>query len=218
MGKIIVIEGTDFSGKTTQFELLRTKLGENVGYDSFPNYDSNSSHFVKQYLRGVYGESVYSVNAKAASIFYAIDRFESYKTREWGKIYDNGGNILFSRYISSNILHQASKLDTLEEVKLFIDWVYDFECGIFGLPKEEKVILLNMPPSKGQELKKKRLKESGGITSSGAEVDIHEANTEYLEKAYKTALFVAEYLNWSVVDCVDNKGELKSIEQINCEI
>lgn len=220
-GKIVVIEGTDFSGKSTQYEktieVLKSK-GYVFGSDSFPNYDSNSSYFVTSYLRGEFGKDAMSVKPKVASTFYALDRYASFKQRPWGEIYREGGNVLFARYLTSNILHQTSKYDTWEEKKEFIDWLYDFECNLLEIPKEDCVILLNMPPEKAQELKQHRLKEQNGLSSNGSEKDIHEENTEYLKKTYETALEVAKYLGWSVVDCIDKDGNIRSIEDINSEI
>lgn len=221
MGKIVVIEGTDFSGKTTQYDKLKerlTKEGIVFGTDSFPNYGEPSCYFVESYLRGTFGEDATAIDPKLASTFYTLDRFASFKGREWGKIYRDGGNVLFARYITSNILHQASKYDTWEEKKSFIDWLYDYECGLFGLPKEDCVILLNMPPEMAQKLKVQRLKEQHGLSSNGSEKDIHESNAEYLRKSYDTALQVADYLGWKVINCVNDKGELKTIEEINDEV
>ena len=220
-GKILVIEGTDFSGKTTQYEKTVEELkkkGYLFGSDSFPNYDSWSSSFVTAYLRGEFGNDAMSVKPKVASCFYAMDRYASFMQRGWGKTYRDGGNILFARYLSSNILHQASKYDSWEEVKEFIDWLYDFECNLLGIPKDDCVILLNMPPEKAQELKQKRLKEQNGLSSNGSEKDIHEDNADYLRRSYEIALKVADYLNWKVVDCVNSEGQLKTIEEINKEI
>lgn len=221
MGKIIVLEGTDFSGKSTQYEKLTKRLyeeGYSIGSDSFPNYDSESSYFVREYLGGKFGNNAEEIDPKVASVFYALDRYGSYKTRDWGKVYDNGGNIVFARYITSNILHQASKYHTFEEKKAFIDWLYDFEVGLLGLPKEDCVILLDMPPEVGQKLKQKRLEEQHGLSSSGGVVDIHEDNKEYLYHSYQTALEVCDYLGWKRVSCVDKEGNLKTIQDIHNEV
>ena len=217
----MVIEGTDFSGKSTQYEKLTEKLkalGYSFGQDSFPNYDSGSSFFVKAYLRGEFGLNAMDIKPEVASSFYTLDRYASYKTRPWGDVYRNNGNILFARYITSNILHQASKYDKWEEKKKFIDWLYSYEVDLFGIPKEDCVILLDMPPYKAQQLKKQRLKEQNGLTSSGSVEDIHENDRAYLEKSYNTAKEVADYLNWYVVSCLDDSGELRTIEDIHSEV
>lgn len=220
MGKIIVIEGTDFSGKTTQYEKLKERLekeGFEVGTDSFPNYESESSYFVRAYLGGKFSETAEGVQPKVASLFYGLDRYASYKTKDWGRIYDDGGNVLFARYISSNILHQASKYHTKEEKTEFIKWLYETEVGLLGIPKDDEVILLDMPPDWGQKLKEKRLQEQGGLSSSGGVKDIHELDKDHLIHAYETALSVAEILNWKVIKCVENE-RLKTIDEIHKEI
>ena len=156
MGKILVIEGTDCSGKTTQYEKLCERLkSENIKFatDSFPDYESDSSHFVREYLAGKFGEKPSDVSGRTASVFYGVDRYSSYMTKEWGRVYREGGNVLFARYITANLLHQACKLKTEEEKEKFIDWLYDFEVGTMGIPKEDNVILLKMPFELVKELK-----------------------------------------------------------------
>ena len=149
MGKIVVLEGTDCSGKTTQYNKLCERLkNENIDFatDSFPDYESESSYFVREYLAGKYGMHPSDVDAKTASTFFSLDRYNSYKTKEWGEKYRNGGNVLFARYITSNVLHQACKLKTEKEKDEFVKWLYDFEVGILGIPKEdiiERGILLD---------------------------------------------------------------------------
>lgn len=216
MGKIIVIEGTDCSGKTTQFEKLCERLGkENVAFStaSFPDYPSESSWFVRQYLAGEFGEHASDVDAKTASVFYAVDRYASYMKCEWGKTYREGGNILLARYITSNILHQACKLETEEEKQELIDWLHEFEIETMGIPKYDEVILLNMPPEQAKILKAKR-----GQTSSGGEKDIHEADDAHLRAAYETSLWVAKKYGWTIINCVDEAGNLRTIEDIHEEI
>ena len=216
MGKIIVIEGTDCSGKTTQFGKLCSRLfEEGVAFStaSFPDYPSESSWFVRQYLNGEFGEHASDVSAKTASVFYAVDRYASYMKGEWGETYRAGGNILLARYITSNILHQACKLKTETEKQELIDWLHEFEIETMGIPKYDEVILLNMPPEQAQMLKAKR-----GQTSSGGERDIHEADDEYLRSAYETSMWVAKKYGWTIVDCVDANGNLRTIEDIHEEI
>lgn len=215
MGKILVIEGTDCSGKTTQYEKLCERLkSENVKFatDSFPDYESESSYFVREYLAGKFGDRPSDVSGYTASVFYGIDRYSSYMTKEWGKVYRDGGNVLFARYITANLLHQACKLKTEEEKAKFIEWLYNFEVGTMGIPKEDNVILLKVPFELVKELKKKR-----GKTSSGAK-DIHEEDEEYLKSAYDTALWLADKLSWTVINCADDKGNLRTIEEIHEEI
>lgn len=216
MGKIIVIEGTDCSGKTTQYEKLCEKLSkENVAFStaSFPDYPSESSWFVRQYLAGEFGEHAIDVDAKTASVFYAVDRYASYMKGEWGKTYREGGNVLLARYLTSNILHHACKLKDEKEKEEFIDWLHEFEIETMGIPKYDEVILLNMPPEQAKILKAKR-----GQTSSGGEKDIHEADDEYLKLAYETSIWVAKKHGWTIINCTDENGNLRSIEDIHEDI
>lgn len=215
MGKILVIEGTDCSGKTTQYEKLCERLKrENISFatDSFPDYESESSFFVREYLSGKFGAHASDVDGHTASTFYALDRYYSYMTKEWGRVYREGGNVLFARYITANLLHQCCKMKTEEEKNQFIEWLYDFEVGTLKIPKEDHVILLKMPLNKVEELKKKR-----GQTSSGAK-DIHEEDKEHLKSAYETALWLADKLHWTVIDCTDENGNIRSIDDIHEQI
>lgn len=215
MGKIVVIEGTDCSGKTTQYDKLCERLKkENISFatDSFPDYESGSSYFVKEYLAGKYGIHPGDVSAKTASTFFSLDRYNSYKTKEWGKTYRNGGNVLFARYITSNVLHQACKLKTEEEKDEFVKWIYEFETQTLGIPKEDIVIMLKVPYEKIKELKKIR-----GTTSSGTR-DIHEEDEEYLKEAYENSVRMAQKYGWKVIECVDQNGNMRTIEDIHEEV
>ena len=208
MGKLIVIEGLDGSGKSTQLELLPQNLLKN-GIDcksvSFPDYDSNSSALVKMYLAGEFGKKPGDVNAYAASLFYAVDRFASYKTA-WGEYYNNNGVIVSGRYTTSNAVHQTSKMDE-SEWKGFLDWLYDLEYNKVGIPKPDKVIFLDMPVEVSQKLL------SGRYKGDEAKKDIHESDTAYLDKCRKAAMFTAQYSDWTIVSCAQN-GEPRSIEDI----
>ena len=208
MGKLIVIEGLDGSGKSTQLELLEQNL-KSKGIDcrsvSFPNYQSPASTPVKMYLAGEFGKKPNDVNAFAASVFYTVDRYASFKT-DWGKYYNGGGTIVSGRYTTSNAVHQASKLpcDKWED---FLDWLYDFEYVKIGIPKPDKVIFLDMPIEVSQKLLTKRYK------GDEEKKDIHESDTEYLEKCRNSALFTAKYSNWEIIPCSEN-GEARAIEEI----
>ena len=216
MGKIIVIEGTDCSGKTTQYEKLCERLqAENIAFSttSFPDYASESSWFVRQYLSGEFGENATDVDAKTASVFYAMDRYASYMKEEWGRTYRAGGNVILARYITSNILHQACKLKTEEEKVELIDWLHNFEIEVLGIPKYDEVILLNMPWELAKELKAKR-----GQTSSGGSKDIREQDEEHLKSAHETSLWVAKKYGWTIINCADENGNLRTIDDIHEEI
>jgi len=216
MGKIIVIEGTDSSGKATQAELLYEhlkKAGNNVIKLSFPDYESDSSALIKMYLNGDFGKTADSVSPEIASIFYASDRYASFKTK-WQNFYKKKDSIIvFDRYVTSNMVHQAAKIDDIPKKEEYLEWVYKLEYEIFGLPRPDKVIFLKMPPEKAAELMKNRPNK---ITNEQKK-DIHESDIEYLKKCYENALFVSQKYNWEEIDCVEC-GDIKSMEQIKYEI
>lgn len=212
MGKLIVIEGLDGCGKSTQLELLPKNLAKN-GIESrsvsFPDYDSNSSALVKMYLGGEFGKKPGDVNAYAASLFYAVDRFASYKTN-WGEYYNQNGVIVSGRYTTSNAVHQTSKMDE-GEWQGFLDWLYDLEYNKVAIPKPDKVIFLDMPIEVSQKLL------SGRYQGDEAKKDIHESDTDYLNKCRKAAMFTAEYSGWTIIPCAQN-GEPRSIDDIAKDI
>lgn len=208
MGKLIVIEGLDGSGKSTQLELLPQNLCAN-GIESrsvsFPDYDSDSSALVKMYLGGRFGNRPGDVNAYAASLFYAVDRFASYKIN-WGEYYNQNGVIVSGRYTTSNAVHQTSKMNE-DEWKDFLDWLYDLEYNKVGIPKPDKVIFLDMPIEVSQKLL------SGRYKGDEAKKDIHESDTAYLDKCRKAAMFTANYSGWTIIPCAKD-GEPRTIEDI----
>ena len=212
MGKLIVIEGLDGSGKSTQLDLLKQNL-ENAGIDcrsvSFPDYESNSSALVKMYLNGEFGKKPDDVNAFAASVFYTVDRYASYKS-VWGEYYDNGGTVVSGRYTTSNAVHQASKLPE-NKWKEFLSWLYDFEYGKIGIPKPDKVIFLDMPIEVSQKLLSKR------YDGDNSKKDIHESDTEYLDRCRKAALFTANYSGWEIIPC-SKDGNARTIEDISKDV
>ena len=151
MGILIAIDGVDASGKQTQTELLKKRLENNelkIKSVSFPAYDNPSSTLVKMYLNGEFGDKPSDVNAYATSTFFAADRFATYKT-DWGKDYENGTLILADRYVSSNLIHQASKIENQEEKDKFLTWLDDLEYNVYGLPRPNVTIFLDMPPKYG---------------------------------------------------------------------
>ena len=157
MGKLVVIEGLDGSGKSTQLDLLYENLkkhGIECRAVSFPDYDNPSSTLVKMYLNGNFGTNPNDVNAYAASVFYTVDRYASYKAK-WGEYYKNGGTVVSGRYTTSNAVHQASKLNE-DKWEDFLSWLYDFEYNKIGIPKPDKVIFLDMPVEVSQKLLTKR--------------------------------------------------------------
>lgn len=211
MGKLIVIEGLDGSGKSTQLSLLPDRLKEN-GIEcrtvSFPDYDSDSSALVKMYLSGKFGTKPSDVNPYAASAFYTVDRYASYKS-VWGDYYNAGGTVVAGRYTTSNAVHQTSKLPA-EEWESFLDWLYDFEYNRIAVPRPDKVIFLDMPVEVSQKLLDKRY-------ASGGKKDIHEKDTEYLESCRKAAVFTARYSGWEIIRCAE-EGLPRSVRQISDDI
>lgn len=215
MGILIAIDGVDASGKQTQTQMLLERLmaeGENVRGISFPAYDNPSSTLVKMYLAGDFGKNADDVNAYATSTFYAADRFATYRT-DWGKDYTSGKTIVADRYVSSNLIHQASKIDDDTEKDKFLTWLYDLEYNIYSLPRPDITIFLDMPPEYGAMLMKDRLNKASG----GGEKDIHENDFSYLEKSYKNAVFIAEKFGWRRISCVKD-GKVRSIEDIHGDI
>ncbi len=210
---LAVIEGVDGSGKQTQTELLYSKLVKNckVRRLSFPVYDSDTSALVKMYLGGKFGENADHINPYTASSFYAVDRIGSYLA-DWYKNYKNGDFILCDRYTTSNAVHQASKLSGAEKDK-YLDWLFDYEYNILGLPKPDVVVFLDVPPEVSQKL----MKDRNNKITGNAEKDIHERDKDFLKHSYENALYVAKKCGWSVVNCVKD-GNIRSIDDIGEEV
>ena len=212
MGKLIVIEGLDGSGKTTQYELLAKRLQE-AGKDfqkvSFPDYESDSSALVKMYLAGQFGDKPGDVNCYAASLFYAVDRFASYKS-SWGAYYEAGGNILAARYATSNAVHQLPKLPE-EEWDSFLEWLTDTEYGKMGIPAPDLCIMLDVPAEVSAKMMTERYLGDEG------KKDIHEKDKEYQTRCRKAAKYAAEKWGWKIIQCTEN-GEMLSIEEISDKI
>jgi dTMP kinase len=214
-GKVIVIEGCDGSGKATQTQKLYERLVKekyNVIKVEYPNYESQSSALVKMYLGGEFGTKPEDVNPYVASTFYAVDRFASYKTN-WKEFYENGGIIIADRYTTANMIHQASKINNLEERKRFLEWLWEFEFKTFELPVPSCVIFLDMPP----EYSRKLMQERANKITGEADKDIHETNLDYLIHAYNNSCEVAEKYKWNRIYCVKNE-KIKTIEEIHDEI
>ena len=214
-GKLIIIEsGSDASGKATQSNRLYERLineGKQCMKITFPDYNSDSSALVKMYLNGDFGKDPNDVNPYVSSTFYAVDRYASYKTK-WEEFYNNGGIIISDRYTTSNMVHQAAKINNDEKEK-FLDWLYDLEFNIYGIPKPDEIIFLDVDPEVSQELMKDRKNKFTGEEAK----DIHESNKEYLINSYNNSLYIADKYNWKVIKCCkDNK--LRTIEDINDEI
>ena len=221
--KIIVIEGTDGSGKQTQTKLLMERLkkeGYKVYTTSFPNYDSQSSALVKMYLGGNITSDANGVSAKAASIFYAADRYITYK-QHIEKEYNEGKTMVFDRYVGSNIIHQGSKViselsnedEKKEKLKEFIAWLDNLEHNDFGIPRADVTIYLRVPVEYTIKLREGRNNKFTG----GEKQDIHESDTNHLKNASMSGMMAADMLGWNVVECVKDDA-MRTIEDIAEEV
>ena len=211
-GRIFVLDGLDGCGKTTQFELLRDKLTEmNVSMQavSFPEYDKPSAALVKMYLGGDFADSPDGVNAYAASSFYAVDRYASYKLY-WEKAYSEGKLILASRYTTSNAIHQMSKLPESKWDE-YLEWLEDYEYNKLGLPRPDCVVFLSLPLEFSQKLLSER------YDGDEEKKDIHESDLAYLNDCRRSAEYAAEKLGWHIIDCSEG-GSIRSIESIHSEL
>ena len=212
MGKLIVFEVTDGSGKSTQFELLAKRLeAEQIGFQRlrFPQYEEPSSALIRMYLGGAFGDDPEAVNAYAASTFYAVDRYASYQ-RVWKDYYQGGGFVVSDRYPTSNAVHQGSKVPEGERAEFF-RWLYDLEYDRMGLPRPDLVVLLDMPVELSEQLMRKREQ------STGTHADIHERDEDYLKKCRDVALHAAKYYGWRTVSCAKD-GAIRGVEDIHEEV
>lgn len=212
MGKLIVLEGTDGSGKSTQFrELTRRLECERIPFRKivFPQYQEESSALIRMYLNGAFGSKPSDVNAYAASAFYAVDRYASYK-KAWGQWYEQGGLVLADRYTTSNAVHQTSK-EPEQRQREFLTWLYDFEYDRLGLPRPDLVIYLDVPTEYTEWMMR------GREMQTGTSADIHEQDLSYLATCRRVGKTAAEHYGWSVVQCVRD-GQMRSIQDIHEEI
>lgn len=212
MKKLIIIEGLDGSGKSTQIKLLEEYFeiaGVNFKKIKLPDYDSPSSALVKMYLGGEFGNAAEDVNAYAAGAFYAVDRFASFRLG-WQREYESGAVILADRYATSNSIYQMEKIskDKWDE---YLEWSADFEYNKIGIPAPDCVIYLDMPVDISQNLMSKRYLGDEG------KKDVHEANTSFLYKCREAALYTAEKQGWKVINCAEN-GRPRPIDVIHNEI
>lgn len=211
-GKLIVIEGTDGSGKATQTKELYDRLvseGKKVIKVDYPNYESESCALVNMYLRGDFGDKATDVDPYIASTFYAVDRYASFKT-EWEKYYNEGYIILADRYVTSNMVHQASKLEIAEKDN-YLDWLYSLEYNMYGIPAPDCVIYLDVPTDYTLKMMEDR------ELKNGQSKDIHECDAEFLRKSSENAQYIVNKYGWSKIDCV-SEGVLRSIEDIHNEV
>lgn len=212
LGKLIVIDGIDGAGKGTQTQILIDRLlqdGYKVKMADFPQYDSASSDFIKEYLNGKYG-SAEKVGPFRASALFAVDRYDaSFKIKAW---LDEGYIVISNRYVSSNMGHQGGKIADKAKRKKYMDWVYALEYNLFQIPKPDLNIILHVDAEIGH-----KLVENKAIRSylCGEKRDIHEADIDHLRAAEKVYLEIAEsYPNFTLIDCAKN-GQILKREEIH---
>ena len=211
-GRLIVFEGTDGSGKATQSRLLCEHLQrESIPYKNitFPRYGKPSAAMVQEYLDGHLGKHPGDVNAYAASLMFSMDRYASYK-QDWGAFYEAGGLVVADRYTTSNAVHQASKLLPGER-KAFLDWLFDTEYRLLGLPKPDLVIYLDMPTEITEKMMRRR------ETATGTHADIHEQDEAYLENCLRIGRLAAAHYGWTVVPFMKDGAE-RALEEKHEEI
>ena len=213
MGKLIVIDGLDGSGKGTQTRLLeKYLLDKNIKAKriDFPRYGSIGCSLVESYLRGDLGKDPSATNAYAASLFFGMDRYYSFRA-EWGEFYNMDDTvILCDRYTTANAVHQLSKLDK-NEWDPYLEWLFDTEYNKIGLPKPDAVIYLEMPVEVSAKLIAARSEKEGRAK------DIHELDTAYLHTCREAAMYAANKMGWTTVHCCEN-GNIRSIEDIFTQI
>ena len=197
-GTLIVLEGIDGSGKATQSALLAETLqkeGKDLRRVAFPDYESDSSALVRMYLAGEFGSDPSDVNPFAASLFFALDRFASYRTK-WRTFYASGGLVIADRYTTSNMVHQMTKYDDPEERLAFLQWLEETEYEKLELPRPEHVVLLDMPLALSERLVRQRAAEGGSM-------DIHEQHLDYLRRCHEAYRLLAERYGWLRVPCAE---------------
>lgn len=211
-GKLIVLEGTDGSGKSTQFARLCQRMeAEGFAFQRlvFPQYQEPSSALIKMYLAGEFGSRPGDVNPYASSAFYAVDRYASWK-KVWEDWYSAGGLVLADRYTTSNAVHQAAKLPAGER-EVYLEWLFDLEYRRLGLPEPDMVIYLDLPSEVSEELLRRREAETG------AKADIHEQDALYLRQCRESARDIARSLGWRILHCADGLA-LHTPEAIHSQV
>ena len=211
-GKLIVLEGIDGSGKSAQYRRLCERMEKDkIAYNHivFPRYDNESSALIRLYLNGRFGSHPDDVNAYAASTFYAVDRFASYRD-DWGSVYENGGLILSDRYTTSNAVHQGSKLSD-GELPEFFEWLSDLEHVKLGLPEPDLVLYLDVDIETSLARMKKRQEKNHNSA------DIHEKDVDYLCRCLHTADMAARHYGWRRIPFMKD-GVEREVDEKNQEL
>lgn len=211
-GRLIVFEGTDGSGKATQTALLCQTLAERgIPFRrlEFPRYREESSALIRLYLAGAFGSKPGDVNAYAASTFYSVDRYASYR-QDWGPFYENGGLVIADRYTTSNAVHQTPKLPQ-EQREQFLDWLFDFEYRLLGLPRPSRVVYLDVPTELSEQMMRRREQQTHTTA------DIHEQDEAYLRACRESAELIVRRCGWEKISCAQN-GALRPAEEIHREV
>lgn len=207
-GKLIVIDGTDGSGKTVQANRLIERLraeGRTAQPLDFPQYGKPSAYFVEKYLKGDYG-GVNEVGPKVASVFFALDRYDA--AQRIRQLLAEGTILVSNRYVSANKGHQTGKIADPDEQVEFLDWLNAFEYGLMGVPRPDLTLLLHVTAEIGFELSHSR---------DGDKQDIHQKDLNHLkaaEQAYLRLPQIDKAENWQVIECVE-RGKLLPIETIH---
>ncbi len=215
-GLLIVIDGGDGSGKTTQVELLIKFLKQkkiSVKYFDFPRYyQSFHGQTVARFLRGEFG-TIDEVSPYLASLAYALDRASAKKEME--DFLKKGGVIVVNRYATSSMAYQGAKFEDEKKQNEFLQWVYDLEYKVHRIPKENLVIYLYVPCLIGLEL---TMKKGDRRYLKGKKLDIHEKDLEYRKKVEEMYLsFVKKYKHWVIINCIQN-GKILPKEEIHKKI
>lgn len=212
-GKIIVIEGTDCSGKKTQTDLLVKKLkkdGKKCISISFPCYDTPTGKIVggaylgKKDICDSFFDDAVNLDPKVACLYYAADR--KYNINKVNEYIEKGYYVILDRYVTSNLAHQGCKIEDKDERFYMYQWIDKLEYWLLELPKPDITIFLHVPYDFSKELEKNR-----------DILDEHEKDQEYLKKAERAYVELSRLYNWDIVECINN-NKLRSIEDISCEI
>lgn len=206
MSKLIIIEGLDGCGKSTQLELLQEAF-PSAKLISFPDYEAQTGKLIKSFLAGDI-----AANRYAATCFYATDRYNSF-IKNWQHVYNAGIPIICGRYTTSNMIYQgASLIDRPNELESYLKWLEDLEYSKFLLPRPDKVIYLDMPLAVSKKLLEKR------YNGDDSKKDIFERNDDFRIACEKTAEYLIVRNKWKRISCVTSNNELKSVESIHEEI